>query len=125
MDYYRLLTSSDTSWMAEDDAPFRFPTSFNNVPFIQCDLRHFKRNSSGRLAKPVVEHPTLCLPSSTGHKRLIWGQASTTSSSPRARFNWQLQLCVDYWHDAAVIRGCDHPAPLLRLRDDSLAALCR
>jgi len=125
MNYYRLLTSSDTSWMAKDDAPFRFPIAFNNIAFVQCDLRHFKRHTPGRLIKPVVENPTVFIPTPGGRKQRMIQTANSKGISPRDQFNESLERCIKSWHEWAIKNDCDHSAPFLRLRDDSLAALFR
>ena len=122
INYYALLTSKDTSWMA-DDSPFRFPRSLRNIPFIHCELRNFKRGSLKKLVKPVVENPQLYIPSDTGKKRIIFSQASSMPGSLRAKFNWKMQRCIDTWHREAKELGCEHPQPYLRLFDDSLASL--
>ena len=122
INYYALLTSKDTSWMA-DDSPFRFPRSFRNIPFIHCELRNFKRGSLKKLVKPVVENPQLYIPSDTGKKRIIFSQASSMPGSLRAKFNWKMQRCIDTWHRQAKELGCEHPQPYLRLCDDALAEL--
>ena len=122
INYYALLTSKDTSWMA-DDSPFRFPRSFRNIPFIHCELRNFKRGSLKKLVKPVVENPQLYIPSDTGKKRIIFSQASSMPGSLRAKFNWKMQRCIDTWHREAKELGCEHPQPYLRLFDDSLASI--
>jgi hypothetical protein len=122
INYYALLTSKDTSWMA-DDSPFRFPRSFRNIPFIHCELRNFKRGSLKKLVKPVVENPQLYIPSDTGKKRIIFSQASSMPGSVRAKFNWKMQRCIDTWHRQAKELGCEHPQPYLRLCDDALAEL--
>lgn len=122
INYYALLTSKDTSWMA-DDSPFRFPRSFRNIPFIHCELRNFKRGSLKKLVKPVVENPQLYIPSDTGKKRIIFSQASSMPGSLRAKFNWKMQRCIDTWHREAKELGCEHPQPYLRLCDDALAEL--
>ena len=122
INYYALLTSKDTSWMA-DDSPFRFPRSFRNIPFIHCELRNFKRGSLKKLVKPVVENPQLYIPSDTGKKRIIFSQASSMPGSVRAKFNWKMQRCIDTWHREAKELGCEHPQPYLRLCDDALAEL--
>ena len=119
---YALLTSKDTSWMA-DDSPFRFPRSLRNIPFIHCELRNFKRGSLKKLVKPVVENPQLYIPSDTGKKRIIFSQASSMPGSLRAKFNWKMQRCIDTWHREAKELGCEHPQPYLRLCDDALAEL--
>ena len=122
INYYALLTSKDTSWMA-DDSPFRFPRSFRNIPFIHCELRNFKRGSLKKLVQPVVENPQLYIPSDTGKKRIIFSQASSMPGSLRAKFNWKMQRCIDTWHREAKELGCEHPQPYLRLCDDALAEL--
>ena len=122
INYYALLTSKDTSWMA-DDSPFRFPRSLRNIPFIHCELRNFKRGSLKKLVKPVVENPQLYIPSDTGKKRIIFSQASSMPGSVRAKFNWKMQRCIDTWHRQAKELGCEHPQPYLRLCDDALAEL--
>ena len=122
INYYALLTSKDTSWMA-DDSPFRFPRSLRNIPFIHCELRNFKRGSLKKLVKPVVENPQLYIPSDTGKKRIIFSQASSMPGSLRAKFNWKMQRCIDTWHREAKELGCEHPQPYLRLCDDALAEL--
>ena len=122
INYYALLTSKDTSWMA-DDSPFRFPRSLRNIPFIHCELRNFKRGSLKKLVKPVVENPQLYIPSDTGKKRIIFSQASSMPGSLRAKFNWKMQRCIDTWHRQAKELGCEHPQPYLRLCDDALAEL--
>lgn len=122
INYYALLTSKDTSWMA-DDSPFRFPRSLRNIPFIHCELRNFKRGSLKKLVKPVVENPQLYIPSDTGKKRIIFSQASSMPGSVRAKFNWKMQRCIDTWHREAKELGCEHPQPYLRLCDDALAEL--
>ena len=122
INYYALLTSKDTSWMA-DDSPFRFPRSFRNIPFIHCELRNFKRGSLKKLVKPVVENPQLYIPSDTGKKRIIFSQASSMPGSVRAKFNWKMQRCIDTWRRQAKELGCEHPQPYLRLCDDALAEL--
>ena len=123
INYYALLTSKDTSWMAGDESPFRFPSSFRDIPFIHCELRTFKRDSLKKLVRPVVENPQLYIPSDTGKKRLIFSEASSMPGSVRARFNWKMQQCIKAWHRKAKELGCEHPQPYLRLFDDSLASL--
>lgn len=122
-DYYKLLVDPNTEWMAEENALFRFPTSFKGVPFIQCHLRHFRRDAPRLLVRPVVEKPSLYVPSTmpgnkTGKKRWILSD-SRPPGSPRVRFNWEMQQCIDRWHVEAEKLGCNHSAPLLRLMDDS------
>jgi len=121
--YYSLLTAKDTSWMADDESPFRFPISFKGIPFVHCELRNFKRSSLKKLVRPVVENPKLYIPSETGRKCLIFSECSSKSISVRAKFNWQMQQCIDKWHKHAEGLGCDDQRPYLRLFDDSLASL--
>ena len=113
INYYALLTSKDTSWMAGDESPFRFPSSFRDIPFIHCELRTFKRDSLKKLVRPVVENPQLYIPSDTGKKRLIFSEASSMPGSVRARFNWKMQQCIKAWHRKAKELGCEHPQPCL------------
>ena len=126
-DYFKILSDPTHTWLEDPDSPFRCWAN-KKEPYITFNHRSLKRRlgyGSRKLKYPVAENPRLYVYRDGSRKGLInsVAQATTERTSPKERFNWQIEKLICKWHEEAQAAGCDHARPWLQMSSDCLGEM--